>query len=67
VEQYKTQFCKKENELLITQQSFTEITSASNKYSGKCNVSIYRITINTDGTIDKEVIKEYEDNLSIEF
>ena len=67
VEQYKTEFCKKENELLITQQSFTEITSASNKYSGKCNVSIYRITINTDGTIDKEVIKEYEDNLSIEF
>ena len=65
VEQYNTEFCKKENELLITQQSFTEITSASNKYSGKCNVSIYRITINTDGTIDKEVIKEYEDNLSI--
>ena len=50
--------------LIYTQYSFK---NTKQLYSGKCNVSIYRITINTDGTIDKEVIKEYEDNLSIEF
>ena len=49
--------------LIYTQYSFK---NTKQLYSGECNVSIYRITINTDGTIDKEVIKEYEDNLSIE-
>ena len=67
VEQYKMEFCEKENELTITQQSFTEITHVSNKYSGKCNVSVCRIRINDDGTIAKEIISEYEDNLTIEF
>ena len=38
----------------------------SNEYTGKCDVSIYRIKINDDGTIDKEIISEYEDNLTIE-
>ena len=67
VEQYKMEFCEKENELTITQQSFTEITHVSNKYSGKCNVSVCRIRINDDGTIAKEIISEYEDDLTIEF
>ena len=66
VEQYKIEFGEKENELTITQQSFTEIISVSGIYTGKCNVSIYKIRINDDGTIRKETICEYEDNLPIE-
>ena len=66
VEQYNIVPGEKENELTITQQSFTEIMSVSNNYSGKCDVSIYKVKINNDGTINKEVIKEYEDNLTIE-
>ena len=66
VQQYKMEFGEKENELTVTQQSFTEIKYMSNEYTGKCDVSIYRIKINDDGTIDKEIISEYEDNLRIE-
>ena len=66
VEQYKMEFCEKENELTIIQHTYTEITPVSNNYSGKCNVSIYRIKINDNGTIDKETISEYEDVLTIE-
>ena len=66
VEQYKIESGEKENELTITQQSFTEIISVSGIYTGKCNVSIYKIRINDDGTIRKETICEYEDNLPIE-
>ena len=66
VEQYKMEFCEKENELTIIQYTYTEITPVSNNYSGKCNVSIYRIKINDNGTIDKETISEYEDVLTIE-
>ena len=66
VEQYKIEFGEKENELTITQQSFTEITFVSDIYTGKCDVLIYKIRINDDGTICKETICEYEDNLPIE-
>lgn len=66
VEQYKMEYGEKENELIITQQSFAEITLASNVYSGKCYISVYKIRINDDGTISKESISEYEDNLTIE-
>lgn len=66
VEDYKMEFSEKENELTVTQQSFTEITSVSNTYSGKCDVSIYKIRIKNDGIIYKETICEYEDNLPIE-
>ena len=66
VEQYKIEFGEKENELTITQQSFTEITFVSDIYTGKCDVLIYKIRINDDGTICKVTICEYEDNLPIE-
>ena len=49
--------------LTYTQYSFQDTTQ---RYSGKCDVSIYKVKINNDGTINKEVIKEYEDNLTIE-
>lgn len=66
VEQYKMESGEKENELVITQQSFKEITFVSNAYSGKCDISIYKIRINDDGTIGKETIKEYEDFQTID-
>ena len=66
VEECKMETGEKENELVITQKTFTEITSVSNAYSGKCDISIYKIRVNDDGTICKEVIREYQDNLMIE-
>ena len=66
MEQNKMETGETENELVITQQTFTEITFVSNTYSGKCDISIYKIRIMDNGTIYKESISEYEDNLTIE-
>ena len=66
VEQYKMICEGKENELTITQHSFKEITTAANKISGKCDVLTYSIGVNDNGAIEKEIISEYEDNLTME-
>lgn len=66
VEQYKMETGEKENELVITQQSFAEIVFVSNTNSSKCDISIYKIRINDDGTISNESISEYQDYLTIE-
>lgn len=66
VEGYKMKFGKDENELVVTQYFFTDAVCVAGKISGRCNVSVYKIIIDTDGTIDKGVVDEYEDNLTID-
>lgn len=57
---------KKENELKVTQYTFDDSTVYHNTYSGVCNISEYTITVNKDGSIDKNIIREYEDNVTLQ-
>ena len=50
-------------EFVCTQYSFYSINSSP--YTGKCDVSIYKVTINDNGTIDKEIIRNYTDNITL--
>jgi hypothetical protein len=50
-------------EFVCTQYSF--YSTNSSPYTGKCDVSIYKVTINDNGTIDKEIIRNYTDNITL--
>ena len=50
-------------EFVCTQYSF--YSTHSSPYTGKCDVSIYKVTINDNGTIDKEIIRNYTDNITL--
>ena len=50
-------------EFVCTQYSF--YSTNSSPYTGKCDVSIYKVTINDNGTIDNEIIRNYTDNITL--
>ena len=60
---YKIEFTTNKYEFICTQYSFYNINSKP--YTGKCDVSIYKVTINNNGTIDKEIIRNYTDNITL--
>ena len=60
---YNIEFSTEKYEFVCTQYSFYNINSKP--YTGKCDVSIYKVTINEDGTIDKEIIRNYTDNITL--
>ena len=60
---YDIEFTTKKYEFICTQYSFYNINSKP--YTGKCDVSIYKVTINDNGTIDKEIIRNYTDNITL--
>ena len=60
---YNIEFTTNKYEFICTQYSFYNINSKP--YTGKCDVSIYKVTINDNGTIDKEIIRNYTDNITL--
>ena len=60
---YNIEFSTEKYEFVCTQYSFYNINSEP--YTGKCDVSIYKVTINDNGTIDKEIIRNYTDNITL--
>ena len=60
---YNIEFSTEKYEFVCTQYSFYNINSKP--YTGKCDVSIYKVTINDNGTIDKEIIRNYTDNITL--
>ena len=60
---YNIEFSTEKYEFVCTQYSFYNINSKP--YTGKCDVSIYKVKINDDGTIDKEIIRNYTDNITL--
>lgn len=56
---------EKDNVLKVTQYTFDDSTIQHNAYSGVCEVSEYTITVNDDGSIDKNIIREYTDNVTL--
>lgn len=61
----KLETTEKKNVLKVTQYSFNVEGPRNSVYSGPCEVSEYTITVNDDGTIDKDIIREYTDNVTL--
>ena len=62
---YELNASKNKSELIYTQYSFYHTNPKP--YSGKCDVSVYKIVINEDGTIDKQIIRNYTDNVTLSY
>ena len=56
---YKREFTTGKYEINCTQYYFYNINS------GECDASNYKVIINDDGTIDKQIIRNYTDNITI--
>ena len=65
VDSYTIETTEKDNVLKVTQYTFDDSTIQHNAYSGVCEVSEYTITVNDDGSIDKNIIREYTDNVTL--
>ena len=63
----KIDFTTNNSEMVCTQYSFynTNSDEGLDVYSGKCDVSVYKVVINDDGTIDKQNIRNYTNNVTI--
>lgn len=59
---YKIDGAKGFLEFTYTQYSFCDTTET---YSGKCDVEIYKVVINNNGTIDKTLVNSYCDDITI--
>ncbi len=59
---YKINYSKGFSELICTQYLFSD---PNDGYSGKCNVKIYKFIINDNGIINKTLIKNYSDHITI--